>query len=476
MYLKQEWQASGLQGAYNDDYLKLVGPSEYVLMAGGSLIEYPAFLINSTEIIMEYQAAFAAMLITIRNHTKQNNGEDSWITANVSGENLFMSLQKRALLSALNALLREDYLTATTGLTGYFGLQKAWDSFALAHAGIRSIIQCQLKNGRATYLGKGVKEHWEWDQESCLAQFLLLQTPGLTYFQAWGNGFTYGSSNTGTWNYYKAGVPMNMAYQPTDMLDLIDIGVPLEDQSVAIPPSKDPMQWMVRTKVPLSDYTILGNTTSTILKHDEIADEGVLPLRPSFIYYAQRNAYQNNPLGATPSDAVLARRYTKGLVLYRTNTYGGSTEFMASNSTTVVELGPDLYHRVTRTGTLSPPLSSVALRGYEGAILLLAPSPSPTQTPAASPSALPSQSPTASLSVSSSALLSRSSSTSTTSSPLSSLSISPTVTSSSSSTSAASIPSSDFSSHAYSFKHSNSLLILMAAGVQSIFVWVFLIA
>lgn len=116
---------------------------------------------------------------------------------------MFMSQATRVYLRTISFLLREDYLTAATGLTGYFGLLKAWDVQAYAALGIRSLVQCQLRHGRVATHGKGNRSNWEYDQESCLAQYLLLHVPDLTYLNVWGNGYNYGSYLTTLNNWWE---------------------------------------------------------------------------------------------------------------------------------------------------------------------------------------------------------------------------------------------------------------------------------
>ncbi len=41
------------------------------------------------------------------------------------------------------------------------------------------------------------------------------------------------------------------------------------------------MAYMVATKVPVSDYTIVGYSSNSTLAHAEISDSGVLPVIPS---------------------------------------------------------------------------------------------------------------------------------------------------------------------------------------------------
>lgn len=230
-YLTATWQARGMGGAYNDDLLKLVGPSEYNVMSGGSLEGYRQ-RVNASELVVPYQSAFAAMLERIRTLTRK------WIAANISARNMFMDaatrvrqrprtaahhqpeISRRSLLRlplemiapcgavpslllrwrwlmrvakvylrTLSFLLREDYITSATGLTGYFGHLKAWDVAAAGYLGIRSLLQCQLRHGRVLEHGVSNRSDWEGEQESCVAQFYLLHLPGLTYLNVWGNRF-----------------------------------------------------------------------------------------------------------------------------------------------------------------------------------------------------------------------------------------------------------------------------------------------
>ena len=180
--LNETWHASGMGGAYNDDLLKLMGPEEYHVVSGGQLQGY-AYRANATELVVPYQEAFAAMLERIRQLTRK------WIAANISARNMFMEAATRVYLRTLSFLLREDYITSTTGLTGYFGHLKAWDVAAAARIGIRSLLQCQLRHGRVLVNGVADRADWEFEQESCVAQYYLLHFAGLTYLNVWGNRY-----------------------------------------------------------------------------------------------------------------------------------------------------------------------------------------------------------------------------------------------------------------------------------------------
>lgn len=351
------WNTSNLVGAYNDDLFKLVGPTEYTLLTGGNILEYNQ-PINSTTIMAPFEIAFGNILATIGLYSGS-----TWLSANIGAINLFMSPSSRPYATTLNGFLREAYLNAGMGLTGHFGLQKAWDLFALAKLGKKNIVQGQLFSGRVANLNRGDKGNWEMDLASLLVQFYLLQTPDITYFNAWGNGFNYGSTNTRCCgNYWESGVPMNMAYQPTALLK-VDIGVPAN----SFPVGSEPLQYMIATAVPISDYTIVGNSSSLFLVHPEVAASGILPVIPSFIYYAQQCPTHAQIPGSKYA-CVLARRYTKGVVFYNTDTYGNNLNFLLTNATATLPLG--IFQRVFYNGSISTQLytDSVTIQGYEGAI------------------------------------------------------------------------------------------------------------
>ena len=384
-HLNQTWDAQGMGGAYNDDLLKLMGPAEYNVVSGGSLEGY-TFRANSSDLVVPYQTAFAAMLERIRTLTRK------WIAANISARNMFMAAATRVYLYTLSFLLREDYITSATGLTGYFGHLKAWDVAAAGYLGIRSLLQCQLRHGPILYRGVANRSDWEYEQESCAAQYYLLHLPGLTYLNVWGNRYWYGSGNT--WytgeagNWWEAGVPMNVAYQPTGLLQA-DIGIPEPDDAVAILPDEEPIRYMVRTEVPLSDYTLVGWSNETRLAHAELNETGELMTIRSNIYYAQREPDAPSIAGA-PQSAVLARRFTKGIVLYRTCLFGGQEAFLDTLSDPIPLRG--WYRRVLRVAgptTLGEPVTEIRLHGYEGAVLVKVSPPSPAAPPASPPSPRP---------------------------------------------------------------------------------------
>ncbi|MEO2168518.1 MAG: hypothetical protein ABGY42_10440 [bacterium] len=350
------WNESGLRGGYNDDLFRTVGASEFSVVTGGAVAESP-HRVDSDALLTAYTQGLVAVFAEISAATGS-----PWLTANISAENPFTEENRHAFLGGVGAYLREGYLHASQGLTGYFGLNKAWDIFAMAAADLRNIIQGQTRLGRARQL-RNTKGNWQRDQEALLAQYYLLNVPGKTYFNLWNHSFTYGSNNTDSWLFYRAGIPKNVAYQPSGILGY-DIGEP----DGTIPEGFDALQYMVTTQAGGS-YTIIGDSTDLVLSHPELLPAGEVPVVPSHIFHLQRSPDHPAVPGA-PAESVLARRYTNGLVLYRTDMFGGNTDFMKSKRIRVT-LPERMYRRVKRNGRrLTGCRSVVSLRGYEGAILV----------------------------------------------------------------------------------------------------------
>eukprot|EP00614_Pseudopedinella_elastica_P033982 CAMPEP_0172633600 /NCGR_PEP_ID=MMETSP1068-20121228/190234_1 /TAXON_ID=35684 /ORGANISM="Pseudopedinella elastica, Strain CCMP716" /LENGTH=390 /DNA_ID=CAMNT_0013445339 /DNA_START=13 /DNA_END=1183 /DNA_ORIENTATION=- len=154
-----------------------------------------------------------------------------------------------------------------------------------------------------------------------------------------------------------------------------------------MPTGAEPLAYMVRTKSPLSDYTLIGKHPSP----PKLSETGSLEVLPSFIFYAQRESPSS--IAGSPSAAVVARQYTRGLVLYRTDLFGGDASWMSSGSKISVHLN-GTFRQVLMTmnnslgigqASLGPPVTSIEMGPYQGAILqsVTAPSLSPTSGVAA---------------------------------------------------------------------------------------------
>lgn len=372
-WMKKTWNEQGLQGAYNDDLLKMLGPSEFPITKGGHLAEAPASSIgtgraNDTMVSDAFQIQFTKILALIKAMTKSK-----WISGNISGANLFASSSPslRAFIPVLDVFLREDYLMSSIGLTGYFGIQKMWDTAAYAAAGKVNVIQGMIRYGAVRLVNATTPANWQHDLTSLLAQYYLINIPKFTTYQSWGNGYYYGSANTlAPYNYHTSGIPLNIAFQPTKMLK-VDIGIPITkpEELTELGHVREFMAYQTRTNQPLNSYTVIGFTNESRVVHPEVSSFGYLEVIPTYIYYLQRSMKDHPQI--KPTECVLAREYTKGLVLYRTDVYGNSVTFLKSSVLVTLPKGKT-YRRVNFDGSLDPVSvnGTVTIFGYQGAIFV----------------------------------------------------------------------------------------------------------
>jgi len=357
---KQQWLENGLIGAYNDDVFKLDNVN--IIGTGGTIAEYGT---NFDDPIFkeQYKNAFLETIREIKNET-----QSPWMSANTSAENLFYLRENiTGYAEVFDSFLREDYIRPGIGLDGYFGIAKMWENFALVQENKKSHIMVHAGwIGNITYVNS--KEQWQERIATGLAIYYLVNIPGGTSYSSWNSSFNYGSGNTTLNSFYKAGVPKNIAYQPSFMLP-VDIGQPTQSIQTWVAQTVQPLKYTARTA--LEDYAIIGDSTQSELVHDEIAtftQQGVVPVVPSNIYLAWQSVDTINIGGvAHPKQMIIARDYSNGLILYHTDFFGGSSDFM--NVTHDLNL-PDSYHRLNYDGTLQAANNTISLTGYEGVILV----------------------------------------------------------------------------------------------------------
>ena len=350
-FYRQQWQQNNLSGAYNDDLFKLL-KNEFYPISGGKVRELQ-LPVHSDQAQSIYIKQFISTLETIRLNTNALTG------ANISMVNLWSKTGGAgAFLPSFSVFVREGLIRPSLGFSGWFGLSKAWDTFALSYMNRISVLAAQVNwGGRVQRLGN-TQVNWEKDIEASLAQFYLLNVPGKTFFHMWNQTWKYGSSNTTLANYHTSGIPKNVAYLPTGLLSA-DLGNP----TPYLPAGKEPIAYMARTTT--DDYAIVGYANQTELV-SPLFPTGSQKLIPSNIFYLQRSAEEVVPGG--PKEMIMARDYEKGLVLFRTEFYGQREEFVSSSSGSVHL--PGWYRRVGYDGSLGEPINTITLFGYEGAILV----------------------------------------------------------------------------------------------------------
>ncbi|VAW89835.1 hypothetical protein MNBD_GAMMA17-194, partial [hydrothermal vent metagenome] len=357
--VNQGWLKNSWAGAYNDDVFKLDGIN---VVGGGKTIEY-GYLVNDPVFKEIYQDAFLDAVQEI----KSESGSP-WVAANTSADNIFDRRKNRMkYIDVFDSFLREDYIRPGLGLDGYFGIAKMWDTFALAQSNKKTAVIVHA-GWRDPIPMVNTKDAWESRISTGLAMYYLINVPGKTSYTSWNSSYNYGSGNTVEANFYKAGVPKNIAYQPSFML-AVDIGKPA--QNIQEWPEQTIQPLIYTAKTTGDDYTVIGDSTQSVLTHPGIAtfdQMGTVPVIPSNIYYAWQ-AEDKIVIGGVdfPKKMIIARDYTNGLVLYQTDFFGANPGFMSiTNELTL----PGYYHRVNYDGTLETATNKVSLTGYEGVVLV----------------------------------------------------------------------------------------------------------
>ncbi|WP_045496040.1 hypothetical protein [Vibrio hyugaensis] len=353
-YYQTEWAQQGLNGAYNDDTNKLIGPNQFYVYSGGTVDEL-GFVAGSEQADKTYNVQFSAFLNKLA-----ELDANALIGLNIGTANLFGRNGQNHLVKAGSLYLREHYLFPSTGFSGYAGLAKFWDNSALAKADQKVIFQATTRHGRVQYFGN-TEENWKQDQYSALASFYLNHHPDRSYFNQWNSSYQYGSNNTTADNFWKAGVPKNIAYQPSALL-AIDLGAPANQ----VPENMVATPLMMSTSTPTpSDYTIIGDSTMNEVVHADLPD-GLVYVLPTYTYFAYQSETNVVPQG--PTEMVLAREFSKGRVLYRTDFFGKSADYFSAPKITIHLDKP--MRPVDRNGDIGEYVSQIEIGGYEGLFLL----------------------------------------------------------------------------------------------------------
>ncbi|WP_194435735.1 hypothetical protein [Vibrio fluminensis] len=349
-----EWAEQGLNGAYNDDTNKLIGANQFTVYSGGTVTEL-GLVVDSDAADSLYKQQFSSFL----NRLAQREAE-ALIGLNIGAANLYGRNGQNHLVDAGSLYLREHYLFPSTGFTGYAGIAKFWDNSALAEQGNSVIFQATTRYGRVQYFGNS-QENWQQDQYSSLAAFYLNFYPQYSYFNQWNNDFIYGSDNTTESNFWQAGVAKNVAYQPA-ALQAIDIGEPAN----TIPDGYQAIPLMMSTLTPTpADYTIVGDSTATSVVHADLPN-GATQLLPTYTYFAYQSERQ--VVTGAPEEMVLAREFSKGRVLYRTDFSGRNADYYSAEPITITL--PQPMRVVDSQGNIGDYVSQVEIGGYQGMILL----------------------------------------------------------------------------------------------------------
>ncbi|MFA0554184.1 MULTISPECIES: hypothetical protein [unclassified Vibrio] len=353
-YYKQSWARQGLNGAYNDDTNKLIGSNQFYVHSGGHVQELGA-VAGSNQADDLYKQQFSAFL---KNLSALES--DASIGLNIGTANLLGRNGQSHLSEAGSLYLREHYIFPSTGFSGYSGISKFWDNSALAYNGQSVIFQATTRYGRVQYLGNS-EDNWKQDQYSTLAIYHLNRHAQHSYFNQWNNGYVYGSGNTTADTFWQSGVPKNIAYQPSSLL-AVDLGEP----SHQIPHGFAPIPLMLSTTTPQpADYTIVGDSSMNEMVHADLPN-GITHVLPTFTYFMYQS--ENQVVAGGPEDMVLAREFSNGRVLYRTDFHGKNPSFYDAAKLTIALDVP--MKPVDANGNVGDYVSEIEIGGYEGLFLL----------------------------------------------------------------------------------------------------------
>ncbi|EHA1081114.1 hypothetical protein I8Y06_001942 [Photobacterium damselae] len=335
-----DWQRQGLSGAYNDDMAKLLGKNQFTLFQGGLIREMAPLIAGELDAEQKYGQQLAQFFTEIKHQTKTQ-----YLAANISELNLWQyQAWPQELKQVVNVWLREHYLYPTIGLAK---LQHYWEHFALVAQGDISLVMSSTKTGLSQQY-PSQQQAWQQDITTGLALYYLFNVPQQTYYHSWNQTFVYGSGNTkfnpqnpvsSTW--YQSGVPKNWAYYPQHML-AVDIGEP------TLPPD---------------GYRLVKWVSEKAKADSQDTQLGTIPIYPSHWFWLKRDGWWDD----IPKEGVIARQYSKGLVLYRASREAKQSSFYQVEPINIVL--PDLYQRVNFDGTLSPASQQISIKGYEGIVL-----------------------------------------------------------------------------------------------------------
>ncbi|GIV18158.1 MAG: hypothetical protein KatS3mg022_3593 [Armatimonadota bacterium] len=350
-------------GVRNDNMLVALDWGTYPVISGGTLSEANGGRMTDESVREDYEGRIVQAFRVVRQRTPcvVSGG-------NISANNLLQSRFGRLLMQEpmFNFLCMEDSLDSLMSLIALSNryilpMYIAYGKYVEGFAHIPTTVPNSLGNAR---------EWWEFATVSSAVIHYLFNFPDQYLGVFWNWKFVYGGlTSSSTW--WKAGVPGYMAYIPTKLLS-VDIGQP----AGYIPEGYEPLMYREQIYVDGVSkgvyYPIGRSNESRLFVGDYSLDgSGYVSVAPTHIFYLYRQGTGVSRHGYTwPADAVLARMYTKGLVLYRCAWTIPSNVLQYATSTVRVSLPGGPYRKVNYDGTLGPPITEIDVRGFEGVVLV----------------------------------------------------------------------------------------------------------
>jgi len=391
-YYKAYWPAAEWNGGYNDNFFLNLNKWFFPVQTGGQLLDEGLIngLVQDPQTNLAFSNNFASTLKTV----KQVTGT-SWLGANTYFINPYdyydycvpyPALGKDMLTSGtftyflLEGTIFDSWsmIDAESFLGKYSGMGCIWHVPALAAAGVKTGIMTRIGTHLLPTPPFRLADStlWHRSQESLLAEYYLYNIPGFTSFQDILGSNTEFPLLTTNSTYYKPGVPASYAYQPHSLLS-VDIGVPTG--TVPQGYGYKPMPYIARVNG-LNDWnnTVIGTTIDNALL-DTAYSFSAIPVIPTATYYldtfatAPYTKILTNNLGHNfPAEVVLARQYTKGMVVFRTSFASPAndqyTQYASDANVITVNL-PGYYQIVNFNGGLSSAVNQITLHGFEGVVL-----------------------------------------------------------------------------------------------------------
>ncbi len=365
-YLSGLKQSKNIAGFHNDNVFDVMGWGVFPVLQGGTVWEYPGQVpgkVHEDPLVTDYIDTYAEAYRLIG-----QGSEMSWVGGNIANTNLFArGYLGRKLLDYFTWVDCEDSFYDSTTIYSFF---RQWRFPAHAYKNVTSLIYGHVKAGVVEKVGN-TEAMWKLALQNILCQMYLIQVPERTVALFWNRTFSYGSGLTTVayYSFWKAGVPRNMAYIPVGLLS-VDIGSPAN----TIPDGYEPIMYMddIYINGVYKNYYPIGTSVDTSFYIGDWAGtpDGRVGAVPTYTFYLYRQGTGMSRNGYTwPAEAVIARKYTKGLVVLRMPFWSPADWPAYVNSTLTVPL-PGTYRRVNWDGTLGPPITEITLGGFEGAVLV----------------------------------------------------------------------------------------------------------
>ena len=270
----------------------------------------------------------------------------------------YLSGYPTVLRTQLDGDYQRSFVPEYAGLYGTVGLCRDWDYQARAAAGGYTVFHVTHRYPFVAVQGH-TQSSWNRALVTSVVQFLLRYIPLRVSAEYYPHGIVATGElvTTAGQDFWRSGVPYHMAYTPRTFLEAVQsLGNP-----TAAPSGYEYLPLVKQSASGWSSQDIIGNTSSTQVT----VNGGQVTLVPTHVFLLYPSS-----MNQVDDDIVIARRFSNGLVVLRTNPY--TTDMNQDPSyregNMVVQL-PGSYRVVGIDGSLGSVVSSVTLKGWQGLVL-----------------------------------------------------------------------------------------------------------